>query len=115
MRITRETLIPALHEAVPCFVIDPLWAEDNLGYPIINDLARHICEWASIGDEGEVKTALNFLEASLADGDAYVRDLVYECLETLLSCDKLSEIKVNFGPRLRDLWNEMAKYYRHIR
>ena len=85
---------------------------DNLGYPIYQFLARHVFKWASIGDDDEVRTGLNFLEAALADGGAYVSELVYECLDTLVSCDEVSEIKPSFGPRLMDLWKVTAKNHR---
>jgi len=103
-RITRSTLVESLRRIVPEFEINPDWLEDDLGYPIVNDLARYICDQARLPDLNRVKNGLAFLEAGLEFGDSYVHDLVHESLETLLSCDHILVIKAHFGPRVLDYW-----------
>jgi hypothetical protein len=118
VRITKDTLIKTLQAEVPSFVIDPDWIEEALSYPIINDFARYICQEADIAfyiheadSYDEVKKALRFLEMGLEAQDPYMRDLVHECLETLLSCNRIPEIKVYFGPRVLRFWNEFFEKY----
>lgn len=82
-QITRDNLIERLQNAVPDFAINPDWRDDNLVYPIMNDLARFICDREGIGDVEQVRTGVGFLELGLEGGDEYVRDLVSEALETL--------------------------------
>ena len=94
---------------LPGFEIDPKWVPDNLGYLVVNDLARYLCEQASLADWENVRQGTAFLERSLEGGDLYVRDLVHEALEALLSCDRVSEIKVHFPKRLRTLWDEFME------
>ena len=103
MRVTKETLIDSLRTALPGFEINSEFAEDGLGYPIFNDLARYVCDQAQVGDFDEVKDSLAFLELSLQGGDAYIHDLVLECLETLVSCKEIGSIKQHFGARVEDL------------
>ena|ERR1700676_3184140 len=79
-RVTRENLIDSLRLALPGFEIKSEFAEDELGYPIFNDLARYVCDQARLGDFDEVRNALSFLELSLEGGNAYIHDLVVECL-----------------------------------
>jgi hypothetical protein len=104
-QITSANLIESLRLVVPKFEIDPLWLEDNLGYLIINDLGRYICEQAKLGDFDEVRSGLAFLEMSMESGDSYMHDLVHESLETLTSCHDIGSIRSYFGPRVRDLWS----------
>ena len=118
VRITKDTWIKTLQAEVLAFVIDPHWVEGVLGYPIINGLARYICQEADIAfyiheadSYDEVKKALRFLEMSLEAQDPYMRDLVQECLETLESCNRIPQIKANFGPRVLRLWNESCEKY----
>jgi len=108
MNINKETLIQALANAVPGFKPDELWADESLGYLIINDLARYICNRAEYAkyDDDEVRAALDFLEACLLKGDSYVKGLVHECLETLASCSSISEIKKYFGVQTLTMWNQ---------
>jgi hypothetical protein len=105
-RVTRENLIDSLRIALPGFEIKSEFAEDALGYPIFNDLARYICEQAQLGDFDEVRKSFEFFELSLQGGDAYVRDLVLECLETLGSCKVIESIKQHFGSRVVNLWRD---------
>ena len=116
MQITKHTLIKGLKDEVPGFVIDPDSAEDGLGYPIINDLARYICQEADVAywtsdasGSDEVKRAILFLERCLERGDQYVRDLVHECLDTLRSCSRITQIQPDFGVLTLRLWNEFFK------
>ena len=104
-RITRSNLIDSLRLIVPGFEISPDWLEDDLGYPIVNDLARYICDHALIADFDQVRNGLAFLESGLEIGDSYVHDLVHESLETLLSCERVGVIKAQFGPRVLKYWN----------
>jgi hypothetical protein len=103
--MTRETFVNDLRSAVPEFEIDVLWAEDNLGFPIINDFARYTCETAAI-DPKDVENALHFLEKCMKEGDSYIHDLVHECLESLSSCPNIDSIKSIFGPLVKNLWND---------
>lgn len=109
MIINKETMIEELRGAVPDFVIDPDWVPENLGYLIFNDLARYLCEQAQLSDWKVVKQAMDYLERSLDGQDSYMRGLVHEVLEALLSCDQVSEVKQYFGPRTLVLWNEFME------
>ena len=109
MIINKETMIDELRGAVPEFVIDPDWVPENLGYLIFNDLARYLCEQTQLSDWKVVKQGMDFLERSLDGQDPYMRDLVHEVLEALLSCDQASEVKQYFGPRTQVLWNEFME------
>jgi hypothetical protein len=104
-RITRSNLIDSLRLTVPGFEINPDWLEEDLGYPIVNDLARYICSQAVLADYDQVRNGLAFLESGLEIGDSYVHDLVHESLETLLSCERIGVIKAQFGPRVLEYWN----------
>jgi hypothetical protein len=104
INVTKESLLHALRIALPGFEINSEWAEEGLGYPIFNDLARYICNQAELGDFDEVRNSLAFLELSLQGGDAYIHDLVVECLETLVSCKDIESIKQHFGSRIVDVW-----------
>jgi hypothetical protein len=107
--ITRDNLVGSLRIVVPGFEINPDWLDgdfgDPLGYPIIDDLARYICDQARLADFDQVRNGLAFLEGGLESGDTYILDLVHESLETLLACDNITAIKAYFGPRVLDLWN----------
>lgn len=103
-RMTKDTFIQSLRGSVPRFEINSEWAAESLCYPIINDLARHICSQAECGNE-ETKSALDFLERCLKEGDPYIRDLVHECLETLVSCNRIPQIKMLLGPQTQNFWN----------
>jgi hypothetical protein len=107
--ITRDNLIEQLHNKIPDFSINPDWRHGVLGYPIINDLARFVCERAEIKDFEQVRKAVGFLEMGLATGDEYVRDLVSEALETLAGCEYVPTVLVYFGPRLLDLWSTIRQ------
>ncbi len=109
MGISRDTMIAELRAAVPGFTIDADWVPDNLGYLIVSDLARYICDQALLSDWEEVKKGTGFLEKSLEGGDSYMRDVVHEFLEALLSCPHAGEIKQYFGPRTLDLWNQFME------
>jgi hypothetical protein len=107
--VTRDTLLRNLRTALPQFEVNPDWSADNLTYPIINDLARYICEQASYGEHEEIKQALQFLELCLTEGDSDVRDLVHECLDTINSCVHIEQIKVHFGTQVFELWKTFSK------
>ena len=101
--ITRNNLVERLQSTVPDFLINPDWLDDVLGYPIMNDLARFICDRAGADDFAQVGSALRFLEMGIEEGDEYVRDLVLEALETLAACPHLAAVQAYFGPRLLDV------------
>jgi hypothetical protein len=110
--ITRQTLVSALQSMLPNFKIAPDWTGDpggDLGYPIINDLGRYMCQQAGYGDDEEVARGLDFLEACLKDGDSYIQDLITECLETLSSCEYLPVILSRFGAKTRAVWEKLAR------
>jgi hypothetical protein len=114
MLITRENILSEIQRYVPNFRIDPDWLEDGLTYLVINDLARFICSEAEVlefvnsekeaAELSQVPASMSFLERALGDGDSFVRDLVFECVETLASCEQIDQIKKYFGPKVRDLW-----------
>jgi len=103
IQITRDNLIERLQKTVPDFSINPDWRDDNLGCPIINDLARFICDRAGRKDLQQVRTGVEFLEMGLECGDEYVRDLVAEALEILAACRRVPAVQPYFGPRLLHL------------
>ena len=100
---------------MPEFNPDPLWEEEQLSYPIINDLARYICEQATIEDFQKVDQGLQFLDASLKSGDEQMRPLVIEALETLFSCPAIAKIKERFSPEVLKLWDEYVRYWQQGR
>jgi len=107
--MTSQTILAELQRAVPHFHIDPEWLEDNLTYPAINDFARYICSEAAVCSEAgiprdDLHRAVTFLEEALRSGDAGVRDLVLECLETLRACDSIWLVREHFGPETQGLW-----------
>ena len=104
IQITRDNLIERLQNAIPDFSINPNWRDENLGYPIMNDLARFICDRAGMEEFQQVRTGVGFLEMGLECGDDYVRDLVSEALETLAACQHVPAVQPYFGPRLLHLW-----------
>jgi hypothetical protein len=100
--ITRNNLVERLQSTVPDFAINPDWLDGVLGYPIMNDLARFICDRAGADDFEQVRRAIRFLEMGIEEGDEYVRDLILEALETLAECPQLAAVQACFGPRLLD-------------
>jgi hypothetical protein len=110
-QITRDNLIARLQNTVPDFAINPDWRDDNLGYPIINHLARFICDRAGMEDFEQVRTGVRFLEMGLEGGDEYVCDLVLEALETLAACQHFPAVQGYCGPRLRDLWTTIRQAF----
>jgi|ERR1700722_12863408 hypothetical protein len=107
--MTSQTILAQLQKAVPHFHLDPEWFEDNLTYPAINDFARYICSEAAVCSvagipRDDLHRAVTFLEEALRTGDAGVRDLVFECLETLRVCDSMGLVREYFGPKTQDLW-----------
>lgn len=106
MDLTRTNFISILHEHVPNLDLDPAWVEQQLGYPLINDLARYICQRAELGAPAEIDSALRFLDLCSQSGDSYLRDLVIECLETLLACDSIAEISARFPLSVLAIWNQ---------
>ena|SRR5271166_5935815 len=108
-QITRDNLIERLQNTVPDFAINPDWWDDNLGYPIMNDLARFICDQARMEDFDQARTGIGFLEMGLEVGDEYVRDLVSEALETLAACQHVAAVQGYFGPRLLSLWTTIRQ------
>jgi len=109
MTINKDTLLNELNSAVPDFVIDSDWAQDKLGYLIISDLARYLCEQAELSEWKIVKQGMDFLERSLEAGDPYMHDLVHEALEVFLSCSEVGEMKKHFGLRTQALWNKFME------
>ena len=96
MAITPETAISELRKAVPSFPIDADWEQVGLAYPTFNDFARYICSEAEVLEFVEsreearrlsdVPVCMEFLERAMEQGDAEVRDLVSECIDTLSAC-----------------------------
>lgn len=104
MSLTKYSLIATLRNHLPAFSINQDWIEASLGYPIINDLARYLCEEALCGNYDEVKRGLDFLRLCAKGGDSYTRDLVHECLDTLFSsCDQIAEMQIRFGAEIEAL------------
>ena len=114
MLISLKTVLPELQESVPAFVMDPEWLEMDGTYLIFGDFARFICseaevlQYVSSEEEAsrlsQVKISVNFLERALKDGDHEIHDLVLDCLESLVSCDWIAQIKKYFGPEISALW-----------
>jgi hypothetical protein len=113
--ITKDTLVRALQSMIPEFKITPEWTgpEGELGYLIMSDLGRYLCEQASYSDYEELQRGINFLEVCLENGDVYIRDIVRECLETLYnSCEHIAEIIPRFGVRTRAAWETLLRDWR---
>ena len=67
-------------------------------------MARYVGESADY--EHPARKVLDFLELALEDGYPFVRDLVHEFLETLVSCDVVGDIRKYYGPLVMRLWAE---------
>jgi hypothetical protein len=114
MLITTESVLMELQKAVPSFRMDPDWLLDKLTYPAFNDFARFICsegevlQFVSSKEEGlrlsKIGDSMAFLERALQEGDSSVHRLVFECIETLASCEWINHIKEYFGPGVSALW-----------
>jgi hypothetical protein len=102
--MTSTSILAELQKSVPDFQIDPDWLVDGLSYPIFNDFARFICSEAEASDMSQVATSIAFLDRALREGDESVRLLVFECLETLASCDSADQAKKYFGPETNAVW-----------
>ena len=83
MTITNESLIEELRRALPQFKLNEAYVEDQLMYPIMNDLARYVVEQSEWDDENELRASLGFVERCVSEGDSYVRDVAHECIESL--------------------------------
>jgi hypothetical protein len=119
MQITKETVLTALQESVPNYQIDSEWLSDGLTYPAFGDFARFICaeaqvlqyahseaEASELNQVNQVRFSMTFLERALQDGDGDVHDLVFDCIETLASCEWIDQIKKYFGPEINALWSQ---------
>jgi len=104
-KLSKNTFLSSLRELVPDFPINPDWVEPVLGFPIINDLARYICKHAEEENFVEVDKGIFFLELGLKSGERYLRDLVSECLESLLACEKIADIIGRFPENILRVWN----------
>lgn len=114
MLITNQNVLSEMRKAVPGFRIDPEWSLVGLTYPIFNDFARFICseaevlQFISLEEEAlelsQVGASMAFLERVLQEGDSDLHDLVFECIETIASCEWIEQVKKYFGPRVSDLW-----------
>jgi hypothetical protein len=104
--MTRNTIFEEVEKCLPQFRINAEWIKDKLGYPLINDLARHICEAAVDCRSEQVREGMAFLERAVGEGDDYVRDLVWEGIETLVSCESATVIRHYCGPLTTALWRE---------
>ena len=114
MALTLDTAISELRQAIPTFPIDAEWERDGLAYPAFNDFARYICYEAEVLEFVEsheeahrlsaVPACMEFLERVMEEGDAEVRDLVKECVDTLSECKSHKQIREWAGPRVSELW-----------
>jgi hypothetical protein len=121
MVITLHNILPELQKAVPSFVIDPEWMEIEGSYLIFGDFAQFVCSEAEVlqyvsSDEeasrlSHVKISIAFLERALKDGDRDVHDLVLDCLESVVSCVWIAQIKKYFGPEISALW---TRHFSHL-
>lgn len=112
MSITLENAIAELRRAIPSFTVDPEW--EGLSYPVFNDFARFICSEAEVlkyveSDEeatslSMVPASMMFLEHALEEGDSAVRDLIDDCVQTLIACPQHDQIKVWAKPRVAAIW-----------
>jgi hypothetical protein len=115
MLITTKTVLDELQKSVPNFQIDSEWLSDGLTYPAFGDFARFICSEAEVlqhvhseaeaSELSQVRISMALLERALQEGDSDVRDLVFDCVETIASCDRINQIKKYFGPELNALWS----------
>ena len=113
MAITPETAISELRKAVPSFPIDADWEQVGLAYPTFNDFGRYICSEAEVlefiesSEEArrlsDVPVCMEFLERAIEQGDAEVRDLVQECIDTLSACKWRLQIRQWAGPLVSGL------------
>ena len=114
MPITLDTAVAELQRAVPGCPLDPEWTSEGLTYTAFADFARFICSEAEVlqyvdseaeaSQLSQVQTSMAFLERALRDGDQDVRDLVHDCIESLVTCEWVDHIKNYFGPETNALW-----------
>jgi hypothetical protein len=105
--ITKERLISVLREQLPEFPLNDDWIPDVLGYPIINDVARFICDRAQGKCIDELTRAVSLLDMLWREGDPYIKGLVHECLDTLLSCNELALVEQHLSSELRTISSKM--------
>jgi hypothetical protein len=102
MAISTASLVEQLKRAVPGFVPDAADVEEELAYPIINDLGRYICTRGERSAWDEVDQAVQFLEGLLATNDSDLHQLVGDCLWGLSECPSIAAIRPRFGPRVEN-------------
>ena len=112
--MTMETVLAELQKSIPGYQVDPEWLSDGNTYLAFGDFARFICSEAEVlqyvhseeeaSELSRVGSSMSFLERALRDGDSDVQGLVFDCVETLASCDWINQIKKYFGSRVSDLW-----------
>jgi hypothetical protein len=114
MLMTMDTVLVELQNAVPEFHATPEWLSEALTYLVFGDFARFICSEAEVlqyvDSEAEalqlsqVQVSVAFLERALREGDQDVRDLIFDCIESVASCEWIDPIKKYFGPEINALW-----------
>jgi hypothetical protein len=114
MLMTMATVLVELQNAVPGFHATAEWSAEGLTYLVFSDFARFIRSEAEVlqyvDSEAkalqltQVQVSVAFLERALRDGDQDVRDLSFDCVEDLVTCEWIDQIKKYFGPELNAVW-----------
>lgn len=114
MLMTMDTVLAKLQDAVPGFHPTAEWLSEGNTYLVFGDFARFICSEAEVlqyvhseneaSQLSQVQISVAFLERALRDGDQDVRDLIFDCIESVAGCEWFDQLKKYFGPELNALW-----------
>jgi hypothetical protein len=107
-----DNVLAELQRAVPSFHSE--WKADNSPYLVFADFRRLICSEAEVLqyvhheqeaiELSHAKECMAFIERVFCDGDQEVHYLVLDCLEGLVTCPWLAELKKYFGPQTSAAW-----------
>jgi hypothetical protein len=112
--MNMDTVLVELQNAVPGFHATAEWLSEGLTYMVLADFAEFMCSEAEVlqyvsseadaSQLSRVQVSMAFLERAYREGDQDVRDLVLDCVEGLVTCEWIDQIKKYFGPELNSLW-----------
>ena len=103
MTLDAKKLALEMHKSVPGFSPSAEYVKYGLTYLLINNFGRFICGSALAGSWDQVKSATAFLDSLLSREEPELEKLVGDCVEGLLDCPALDQVKPLFGERLKNL------------
>ena len=112
MTITMDKVLTELQRAVPAFNSE--WQDDDSTYLVFGDFRRFTCSEAEVlqyvdneqeaAELSHAKECMAFIEQLFLNGDQDVHDLVLDCLEELITCPWLANLKRYFGAQTSAAW-----------